>query len=81
MSGWDPHRDLALLLEALAREIIASGEPEVQAACLADGDSILTAAREVRELVGTFFDEPDAPKPQVRPIDLAGAGERRLRQH
>jgi hypothetical protein len=81
MSGWDPHRDLARLLEALAAEIVASGEPEVHAACLAEGDSIQTAAREVGELVGTFFDEPDEPKPQIYPIELLGTGERRLRHH
>ena len=81
MSGWDPHRDLARLLEALGRELVVSGEPELRAACLDDGDSVHTAAREVRELVGALVDDPDEPRAKARPLEWADGAEPRLRQH
>jgi hypothetical protein len=81
MSAWDPHRDLARLLEALGRELVASDEPEVSAACLDDGDTIATAARHVRELIGALLDDPDDPTADVRTPGAAGARELRARQH
>jgi hypothetical protein len=81
MNGWDPHRDLARLLEALGRELVESGPPEVRAACLDDGDSIHTAARDVRELVGALIGDPDEPTAEVRPLDMADRREARARQH
>jgi len=81
MSDWNPHRDLARLIEALGRELVASGEAEVRAACLDDGDSIHTAARHVRELIGTLIDDPDEPGTEIRPPEWAGARELRARQH
>ena len=81
MSGWDPHRDLARLLEALSRELVESGEPEVHAACFDDGDSILTAASEVRGLIGTLVDDPDEPDAGVRPLDLPAGLAHWARQH
>jgi hypothetical protein len=81
MSGWDPHRDLARLLEALGRELIASGEPEVRAACFDDGDSVHTAARDARELVGALIDDPDEPASDVRPLGMVDGREQRVRQH
>ena len=81
MSGWDPHRDLARLLEALGREIVCSGEGEVRAACLGDGDSVMTAAQEVRELIGALTAEPDAPAADMRPFELVEGAAHRGRQH
>lgn len=81
MSGWDPHRDLARLLEALARELVASGGPEVRDACFDDGDSIQAAARDVRELIGTLIDEPDEPAAGVRPLAMVDGLAQRTRQH
>jgi hypothetical protein len=68
MSGWDPHGDLARLIEALGQELICSGEPEVSAACFDDGDTIRTAARELRQLAGApqSYDTPSrAPSRQA----------------
>ena len=81
MSDWNPHRDLARLIEALGRELVAAGEPEVRAACLDDGDSIRTAARDVRELIGTLIDDPDEPAAEVHPLEWADAREFRARLH
>ena len=84
MSGWDPRRDLARLLDALGRELVASDEPEVRAACLDDGDTIATAAQHVRELIGALLDDPDDPDDpagDVRAPGPAGARELRARQH
>ena len=81
MSDWNPHRDLARLIEALGRELIASGEPEVHAACLDHGDSVRTAAQHVRELIGTLIDDPDEPDTAVHPLEWAHAREFRARQH
>jgi hypothetical protein len=81
MSGWDPHRDLARLLEALGRELVGSGEPEVRAACFDDGDSIHTAARGVRELIGALIAERNEPTADVRPLEMVDGREQRARQH
>jgi hypothetical protein len=81
MSGWDPRRDLARLLDALGRELVASDEPEIRAACLDDGDTIATAAQHVRELIGALLDDPDDPAADVRAPGPAGARELRARQH
>jgi hypothetical protein len=81
MSAWDPHRDLMGLLDALGRELVASGGPEVQAACFDDGDSILTAARDVRELIGTLIDDPDDSEAGVRRLETAAVRELLARQH
>jgi len=79
MSAWDPHRDLVRLLAALSREVVTSGGPEVQAACFEDGDSILTAARDVRELIGTLIDDSD--EGGVRPLEAVDGPELLARQH
>jgi hypothetical protein len=81
MSAWDPHRDLVRLLAALGEEIVASAEPEVQAACLRDGDSIAAAAKDVRKLIVTLTDDPDEPEPGVRPIATAHGPRHWVRQH
>jgi len=81
MSGWDPHRDLVRLLEALARELVVSGEPEVHDACFDDGDSVHTAAREMRELVGGLIDESGEPSAEARRLEWTDRAESRLRQH
>jgi hypothetical protein len=81
MSVWDPHRDLVRLLAALSGELIASGGPEVQAACFDDGDSILTAARDVRELIGTLIDDADEPEAGARPHEAANGPALLARQH
>jgi hypothetical protein len=81
VSGWDPHRDLARLLAALGQEIVASGKPEVQAACFDDGDSIHAAAKQVRGLIGTLIDDPDDPQTGVRPLGAADRPAHWARQH
>jgi hypothetical protein len=81
MSAWDPHRDLARLLAALGEEIVASAEPEVQAACLRDGDSIDAAAKDVRKLIVSLIDDPDEPEPGVRPLALAHGSRHWARPH
>jgi hypothetical protein len=81
MSGWDPHGDLARLLEALDRELVCSGEPEVRAACVDDGDSIHTAARGVRELIGELIAEPGEPATDARPLRMVDGREQPARQH
>jgi hypothetical protein len=81
MSAWDPHRDLDRLLAALGKELVASAEPEVQAACFHDGDSIATAAKEVRQLIGTLVDDPDEPEAAVRWREIADAPAYWMRQH
>jgi hypothetical protein len=52
MTEWNPHNDLARLLEALSQEIMAASENEVGRACSEDVRSAKAAAREVRGLVG-----------------------------
>jgi hypothetical protein len=52
MTEWNPHNDLARLLEALSQEIIAASENEVRRACSEDVRSAKAAVREVRGLVG-----------------------------
>ncbi len=81
MSAWDPHRDLVRLLAALSGEIVTTAELEVQAACFADGDSIHTAARDVRALIGTLIDEPDGPEARACLADAAHGPEFTVRQH
>jgi hypothetical protein len=84
MSAWDPHRDLARLLAALGRELVAADKPEVRAACFDDGDSIAAAAQEVRELIGALIDDPhdpDDPAADVRAPGPADSRELRARQH
>lgn len=81
MSGWDPHRDLARLLVALGQELVASGKPDVQAACFDDGDSIHTAATHVRKLIGTLIDDPDDPETGARPLATADGPAQWVRQH
>ncbi len=81
MNAWDPHRDLVRLLAALSGEVVAAAEPEVQAACFADGDSIHTAARDVRALIGTLIDEPDEPEARACLAETAHGLEVSVRQH
>jgi hypothetical protein len=81
VSGWDPHRDLARLFAALGQELVASGKPEVQAACFDDGDSIHTSARDVRALIGALIDDPDEPEAGVRPLETADGPRLWARQH
>jgi hypothetical protein len=81
MSGWDPHRDLARLIEALGRELVASGEPEVRAACFDDGDSIHTAARDLRVLVGMLVDEANELARDARLIEMGDGRAQPARQH
>jgi hypothetical protein len=81
MSAWDPHCDLVRLLAALGKELVAAGEPEVQAACFHDGDSIQAAAQDVRKLIGTLIDAPDEPEAGVRPLDRVDGLAHWLRPH
>jgi len=81
MSGWDPHRDLARLLEALGRELVCSGETEVRDACWHDGDSVMTAARDVRELVGAVVAELGAPAADLRRFEPVEGAAHRARPH
>jgi hypothetical protein len=81
MSGWDPHRDLVRLLDALGQELVASGQPEVQAACFDDGDSIAAAAKDVRKLVGTLIDDLFDPETGARPLWTADGSGQWVRQH
>jgi hypothetical protein len=81
MSGWTPHIDLARLLDALGREIVATTDQEVGTACFEDGDSIHAAAKDVRALIGAVIDDPDDPDAGVAPVGTADGREHRLRQH
>ena len=81
MSAWDPNRDLARLLAALGQELVASDLPEVQAACFRDGDSVHTAARNVRELIGPLVDDPDESGTGGGVIELTAAAAHWARQH
>jgi hypothetical protein len=81
MSAWDPHCDLVRLLAALGEELVAAGEPEVQATCFHDGDSIQAAAIDVRKLIGTLIDAPDEPEAGVHRFDRADGPVHWLRPH
>jgi NTP pyrophosphatase (non-canonical NTP hydrolase) len=45
MSRWEPHIDLMRVLEALANEIVATGDPEVCHACVEDRRSTAITAK------------------------------------
>jgi hypothetical protein len=45
MTEWKPHIDLARLLEALSREIMATSDEDVREACAEDERSIEAAAK------------------------------------
>jgi len=73
MTNWQPHVDLARLLEALAEEIVAATEPEIHQACADGRHSVRAAARETRRIIGTVTGDLDDPhgrialvKPTVR---------------
>jgi hypothetical protein len=66
MSRWMPHVDLTRLLEALGNEIVATTQQEVSQACVEEGSSMRSVAREVRELIGAVSGdcgEPDTGLP------------------
>ena len=81
MSRWLPHDDLARLLEALDREIIAASDAEVHAACFEDGDLVHTAAKDLRAMIGALIDDPDDAAAGRRPLEIAGGRECRPRHH
>ena len=81
MSAWDPHRDLARLLAAFGQELVESDTPEVEAACFRDGDSIHTAARDIRELIGTLIDDGDEPEAGAGMIELTAVAAHGARLH
>jgi hypothetical protein len=60
MTSWEPHVDLARLLDALGEEIVATTEQEVRQACDEDCRSIRAAANELRRLIGGAIGDPDS---------------------
>ena len=81
MNRWEPHIDLARLLEALGQEVVAATEQEVREACVEDGRSIRTAAREVRRLIGAVIGDPGDPDAGRPPAEAVKSYEHRQRQH
>jgi hypothetical protein len=73
MTKWKPHTDLARLLEALSREIMATSEDDVRGVCAADERSMEAAANRVRDLVaaamGDDVGEIEASLPNVESPD------------
>ena len=59
MTNWQPHVDLARLLEALAEEIVAATEPEIHQGCAEGGHSVRAAARETRRIIGAATGDLD----------------------
>ena len=70
MTSWEPHVDLARLLEALGEEIVATTEQEVRLACVLDGHSVRETASEVREMIGTLTGDLGDPDLRIAPISL-----------
>ena len=81
MNRWEPHIDLARLLEALGQEVAAATEQEVRQVCVEDGGSIRTAAREVRELIGALISDPGDPDAGPLPAEAVKSREHHQRQH
>ncbi len=57
MTHWDPQIDLARLLEALAREILATSDDDVRRGSLAAESVIRASADEVRRLIDAALDD------------------------
>jgi hypothetical protein len=80
MSRWDPHADLARLVEALAQDIIAASDEEVrQPHHWAHRCSVRESAVEVRTLIAAAME--DEPDPGLLVADAVLRRERCARQH
>ena len=82
MTRWQPHIDLARLLAALDREILAASAEEVRMAYLVDRRAMRAAAGEVKRLIAQIVDEPERdgdPDPALALLNRGG--EHRIRQH
>jgi len=80
MSRWDPHADLARLIEALAQDIVAASDEEVRRPYHpAPSCSLHETADEVRSLIAAAMgDEPDQ---RLIVADAVLRRERYVRQH
>jgi len=81
MTRWDPHVDLARLLDALSEEIIAATDEEVRHACVRAGCSITGAPREVRNLIAALSGDTDEIDPALAVAEAARRRELCARQH
>jgi hypothetical protein len=80
MSRWDPHVDLARLMEALAQDIVGASDEEVRRPYHpAPRCSLHESAEEIRSVIAAAMgDEPDA---RVIVADAVLRRERCVRQH
>jgi hypothetical protein len=80
MTRWDPQIDLARLLEALAREILAASDDDVRNGT---AESVVRASGdEVRRVIHAGLgDAVEAGDVDVGLPYAAGCGEQRVRQH
>jgi hypothetical protein len=69
MTNWQPHVDLARLLEGLAEEIVAATEPEILQACADGGHSVRAAARETRTIIGAVTGDLDDPHGRIALVE------------
>jgi hypothetical protein len=81
MTRWDPHIDLARLVDALSEEIVAATDEEVRQTCGQAGRSITGAAREVRNLIAALSGEPDEVGPTLALAEATRRRELWARQH
>ena len=69
MTNWQPHIDLARLLEALGEEIVAATEREIHQACAEGGHSVRAAARETRRIIGAVTRDLDDPHGRIALVE------------
>jgi hypothetical protein len=81
MTNWQPHIDLARLLEALAEEIVAATEPEIHQGCADGGHSVRAAARETRRVIGAATGDLDGPHGRIAPVEPTLHGDFVYKQH
>jgi hypothetical protein len=80
MSRWDPHADLARLMEALAQDIVGASDEEVRQSVYGAGRCSVTGSADgVRSLIAAAMgDEPDR---RLIVADTMLRRERCVRQH
>jgi hypothetical protein len=69
MTNWQPHVDLARLLEALAEEIVAATEPEIHQGCADGGHSVRAAAGETRRIIGAATGDLGDPHGRIALVE------------
>jgi hypothetical protein len=81
MTTWQPHIDLARLLEALGEDIVATTQHEIKQACAEGGRSVRAEASEALRIIGMVTGDLDDPDAGVVLVDPTIRRELVAKQH